>query len=66
MEETFPKRRVTANVQAAESGPDAEVVVDYIGDMCRELAQMARRAGKERLAGLLEMACFEATGKASH
>ncbi len=66
MSETTQKRRATAEDAGRTSAPDPQVVMDYVSDMCRELALMARRAGNERLAGLLDLAQHEASGGQHH
>jgi hypothetical protein len=60
MEHRTMKRRATAEDAGRDSAPDAAAVLDYVGDMCRELAEMARRGGHTKLAGLLDLAHNEA------
>lgn len=60
MTERVARRPAAAEDAGSASSPDRDVVIDYVADMCRELALMARRSGEERMASLLELAEYEA------
>jgi len=66
MDDRNAKRPATAEDAGRNTGPDPVAVLDYVGDMCRELAEMARKGGHDRLAAALDLASNEARGGITH